>query len=49
MVNGTVFDKELLTELTMMMPAQILNVGLEWAGFPALAFYMHSLLKQLQV
>ena len=28
---------------------QILNVGLEWAGFPALAFYMHSVLKQLQV
>ena len=31
------------------MTTQILNVGLEWAGFPALAFYMHSVLKQLQV
>jgi len=27
----------------------ILNIGLEWAGFPALAFYMHSVLKQLQL
>ena len=23
----------------------ILNIGLEWAGFPALAFYMHTILK----
>ena len=28
---------------------QVLNVGLEWAGFPALAFYMHSLLAQLHL
>ena len=33
----------------MLLTTQILNVGLEWAGFPALAFYMHSVLKQLQV
>ena len=33
----------------MLTTTQILNVGLEWAGFPALAFYMHSVLKQLQV
>ena len=25
----------------------ILTFGLEWAGFPALAFYMHSILKQM--
>ena len=27
----------------------ILNFGLEWAGFPALAFYMHSVLKQMEI
>ena len=27
----------------------ILNVGLEWAGFPALAFYMHTILKQMKI
>ena len=27
----------------------ILNIGLEWAGFPVLAFYMHSVLARLQV
>merc|ERR1712155_261810 len=27
----------------------ILNFGLEWAGFPALAFYMHSILKQMKI
>ena len=35
--------------MTLATMIQILNVGLEWAGFPALAFYMHSVLKQLQV
>ena len=35
--------------ITLITMTQILNVGLEWAGFPALAFYMHSVLKQLQV
>lgn len=27
----------------------ILTFGLEWAGFPALAFYMHSILKQMDI
>ena len=27
----------------------ILNFGLEWAGFPALAFYMHTILKQMKI
>ena len=27
----------------------ILNIGLEWAGFPALAFYMHTILRQMEV
>ena len=27
----------------------ILNIGLEWAGFPALAFYMHTILKQMEI
>ena len=27
----------------------ILNIGLEWAGFPALAFYMHTILHQLRI
>jgi len=27
----------------------ILNVGLEWAGFPVLAFYMHNILKQMKI
>ena len=27
----------------------ILSFGLEWAGFPALAFYMHSILKQMDI
>ena len=27
----------------------ILNFGLEWAGFPALANYMHTLLKQMEI
>ena len=27
----------------------ILNVGLEWAGFPVLAFYMHTILKQMKI
>ena len=27
----------------------ILNIGLEWAGFPALAFYMHTILKQMKI
>ena len=27
----------------------ILNFGLEWAGFPALAFYMHTILKQMEI
>ena len=27
----------------------ILNFGLEWAGFPALAFYMHTVLKQMEI
>ena len=26
----------------------ILNIGLEWAGFPALAFYMHTILRCVQ-
>ena len=35
--------------ITLITMTQILNVGLEWAGFPALSFYMHTVLKQLQV
>ena len=27
----------------------IRNFGLQWAGFPALAFYMHTILKQIEV
>jgi len=27
----------------------ILDFGLEWAGFPALAFYMHTVLKQMRI
>jgi len=27
----------------------ILNVGLEWTGFPALAFYMHTILLQMEI
>lgn len=27
----------------------MLGVGLEWAGFPALAFYMHTLLTEIQL
>ena len=41
------FPVIIITIITM--TSQILNVGLEWAGFPALAFYMHSVLKQLEV
>jgi len=27
----------------------ILNFGLEWAGFPAMAFYMHTVIKQMEI
>ena len=27
----------------------ILDFGLDWAGFPALAFYMHTILKQMRI
>jgi len=27
----------------------MLNVGLEWGGFPALAFYMHTILEEVKV
>ena len=27
----------------------ILNFGLQWAGFPALAFYQHTILKQMNI
>ena len=27
----------------------ILDFGLDWAGFPAMAFYMHTVLKQVEI
>jgi len=27
----------------------MLNIGLEWGGFPALAFYMHTILEEVQI
>ena len=27
----------------------ILNIGLEWAGFPVLAFYMHTILSKMKI
>ena len=27
----------------------ILNIGIEWTGFSALAFYMHTILKQMEI
>ena len=27
----------------------ILNFGLEWAGFPAIAFYMHTIIKRMEL
>ena len=27
----------------------ILNIGLEWAGFPVLAFYMHTILSHMKI
>ena len=27
----------------------ILDFGLDWAGFPAMAFYMHTVIKQMEI
>eukprot|EP00088_Acartia_fossae_P020889 TRINITY_DN22405_c0_g1_i2.p1 TRINITY_DN22405_c0_g1~~TRINITY_DN22405_c0_g1_i2.p1 ORF type:complete len:516 (-),score=34.93 TRINITY_DN22405_c0_g1_i2:32-1480(-) len=42
-----------LTESTFLKPFILLNlmlnIGLEWGGFPALAYYMHTILEEVKV
>jgi len=42
-----------LTQSTFLKPFLLLNlminVGLEWGGFPALAYYMHTILEEVKV
>jgi len=56
--NTTVMEKlkanlRRLTDSTFLKPFMLLNlmlnIGLEWGGFPALAFYMHTILEEIRV
>merc|ERR1711915_958821 len=57
--NGSTFVEQFKAKLSRMRQSNflkpfillnvMLNIGLEWGGFPALAYYMHTILEEVKV